>query len=84
MSHTSKENTVLRSDVPPRKVSVIPNAVDGRRFAPLPACRPPGRVVVICMNRLEYRKGAPPRRAQRLPRGRMPSTARCSALNPEP
>lgn len=34
VSHTSKENTVLRACVPPRKVSVIPNAVDTTLFQP--------------------------------------------------
>lgn len=59
VSHTSKENTVLRAEVAPQRVSVIPNAVDGPRFAPDPPRRlyPDGRVVVVCMGRLEYRKG---------------------------
>lgn len=59
VSHTSKENTVLRSEVAPGRVSVIPNAVDGPKFAPEPAARSytDGRVVVVCMGRLEYRKG---------------------------
>ena len=34
VSHTSKENTVLRAAVPPAHVSVIPNAVDMPRFRP--------------------------------------------------
>ena len=29
VSHTSKENTVLRACVPPRRVSVIPNGAQG-------------------------------------------------------
>ena len=34
VSHTGKENTVLRSGVPKTKVSVIPNAVDSDIFLP--------------------------------------------------
>jgi glycosyltransferase involved in cell wall biosynthesis len=39
VSHTSKENTVLRACLPPERVFVIPNAVDTSKFQPLP--RPP-------------------------------------------
>jgi phosphatidylinositol glycan class A protein len=38
---TAKENTVLRSAVPPQRVSVIPNAVDAVRFVPDVSKRPP-------------------------------------------
>ena len=34
VSHTGKENTVLRSSVPEERVSVIPNAVDADVFEP--------------------------------------------------
>lgn len=34
MSHTGKENTVLRAKVRKEKVSVIPNAVDAALFTP--------------------------------------------------
>ena len=34
MSHTDKENTVLRGSVSPEHVSVIPNAVDSVAFRP--------------------------------------------------
>lgn len=34
VSHTSKENTVLRARLPPEKVSVIPNAVHSAHFTP--------------------------------------------------
>lgn len=40
VSHTAKENTVLRAAVPPRRVSVIPNAVDTVRFIPDVSKRP--------------------------------------------
>ena len=36
VSHTSRENTVLRACLPPARVSVIPNAVDTREFQPQP------------------------------------------------
>lgn len=61
VSHTSRENTVLRACIPPRKVYVIPNAVDMEAFQPR---RHPDRVsirntdsTVIVMSRLVYRKG---------------------------
>lgn len=40
VSHTGKENTVLRAKVPKEKVSVIPNAVDTAYFTPDPSKRP--------------------------------------------
>lgn len=58
VSHTSKENTVLRACLPPARVSVIPNAVDTAKFRPFP--RPetnPSRIIVVILNRLVYRKG---------------------------
>lgn len=39
MSHTGKENTVLRAKVPKENVSVIPNAVDTAYFTPNPIDR---------------------------------------------
>lgn len=66
VSHTAKENTVLRSGVPPQRVSVIPNAVDAVRFVPDPTKRGLrmdgskaefGRITVAVTARLAYRKG---------------------------
>lgn len=61
VSHTSKENTVLRACVPPTRVSVIPNAVDASLFLPDPsqrsACAPPGCITIVALSRLVYRKG---------------------------
>ncbi|XP_020532544.2 phosphatidylinositol N-acetylglucosaminyltransferase subunit A isoform X4 [Jatropha curcas] len=58
VSHTSKENTVLRSGLPPEKVFVIPNAVDTAMFKPSPE-RPGGdEIVIVVISRLVYRKGA--------------------------
>uniref|UniRef100_A0A7N2L194 phosphatidylinositol N-acetylglucosaminyltransferase n=1 Tax=Quercus lobata TaxID=97700 RepID=A0A7N2L194_QUELO len=58
VSHTSKENTVLRSGLPPEKVYVIPNAVDTAMFKPA-AERPSGNeIIIVVISRLVYRKGA--------------------------
>jgi phosphatidylinositol glycan class A protein len=61
VSHTAKENTVLRACVPPARVHVVPNAVDAGAFAAAAGARPrgppPGRLVVLCLSRLVYRKG---------------------------
>jgi phosphatidylinositol glycan class A protein len=72
VSHTAKENTVLRSGVPPLPVSVVPNAVDSARFRPdasLAADWDPAsgnrndtrpertRVTIAVTARLAYRKG---------------------------
>ncbi|CAN1253034.1 Phosphatidylinositol N-acetylglucosaminyltransferase subunit A [Linum perenne] len=58
VSHTSKENTVLRSGIRPEKVYVIPNAVDTAMFKP--ALERPGgsEIVIVVISRLVYRKGA--------------------------
>ncbi|GAB4820808.1 hypothetical protein N2152v2_007854 [Parachlorella kessleri] len=57
VSHTSKENTVLRACVPPRRVSVIPNAVDASLFKPDPSQRSKDKIVIVALSRLVYRKG---------------------------
>lgn len=59
VSHTGKENTVLRSGVPKVKVSVIPNAVDCDIFKPdfRPRKKTSKKVVVVIGSRLVYRKG---------------------------
>lgn len=58
VSHTSKENTVLRSGLPPDKVFVIPNAVDSAMFKPAPERLHSKEIVIIVLSRLVYRKGA--------------------------
>eukprot|EP00742_Colponemidia_sp_Colp-10_P004449 GILJ01004749.1.p1 GENE.GILJ01004749.1~~GILJ01004749.1.p1 ORF type:complete len:470 (-),score=50.19 GILJ01004749.1:157-1455(-) len=58
VSHTSKENLVLRASLNPHSVSVVPNAVDATRFVPNPSAKRPANtinIVVLC--RLTYRKG---------------------------
>ncbi|XP_064642386.1 phosphatidylinositol N-acetylglucosaminyltransferase subunit A-like [Lineus longissimus] len=57
VSHTSKENTVLRSSIKPHLVSVIPNAVDATMFTPDPSKRTPNTITVVIVSRLVYRKG---------------------------
>ncbi|CAE7297255.1 PIGA, partial [Symbiodinium pilosum] len=58
VSHTSRENLVLRASLNPANVSVIPNAVDTRRFTPDTGKRePPPAVTVVVVSRLTYRKG---------------------------
>lgn len=57
VSHTSKENTVLRSSIKPEMVSVIPNAVDTTIFVPDPLKRDPTKITVVVVSRLVYRKG---------------------------
>ncbi|CAJ0843420.1 1628_t:CDS:2 [Entrophospora sp. SA101] len=52
VSHTSKENTVLRAALNPQMVSVIPNAVLASQFKPDPGAQDPN-----FSNRLVYRKG---------------------------
>ena len=61
VSHTSRENTVLRACVPPRRVYVVPNAVDMTAFYPSPHAsiqdlRLADNTIVV-MSRLVYRKG---------------------------
>eukprot|EP00920_Eleutheroschizon_duboscqi_P016926 GHVT01040278.1.p1 GENE.GHVT01040278.1~~GHVT01040278.1.p1 ORF type:complete len:433 (+),score=70.50 GHVT01040278.1:416-1714(+) len=58
VSHTNKENLVLRAALDPRDVSVINNAVDASKFAPDPSKRPPPpTIAVVVLSRLTYRKG---------------------------
>lgn len=58
VSHTSKENTVLRSGILPEKVFVIPNAVDTAMFTPAPNRLSCDEIVIVVISRLVYRKGA--------------------------
>ncbi|KAI8343860.1 hypothetical protein BC941DRAFT_386132 [Chlamydoabsidia padenii] len=57
VSHTSKENTVLRAALSPRNVSVIPNAVVASQFLPDPSAADPKWITIVVISRLVYRKG---------------------------
>lgn len=60
VSHTGKENTVLRARVRASNVSVIPNAVNSFQFTPNPvkrAGRETNTITIVVVSRLVYRKG---------------------------
>ncbi|TGZ61405.1 hypothetical protein CRM22_008010 [Opisthorchis felineus] len=57
VSHTCKENTVLRSKLDPNRVFVIPNAIESSLFTPDPTAKDPNFVTVVVVSRLVYRKG---------------------------
>ncbi|XP_059177216.1 phosphatidylinositol N-acetylglucosaminyltransferase subunit A-like [Physella acuta] len=57
VSHTCKENTVLRANMQPSAVSVIPNAVDPTVFLPDPTKRDDQKITIVVISRLVYRKG---------------------------
>ncbi|KAL7748341.1 Phosphatidylinositol N-acetylglucosaminyltransferase GPI3 subunit [Sorochytrium milnesiophthora] len=57
VSHTSKENTVLRASIEPSLVSVVPNAVVASQFEPDPSCRSSTAITIVVVSRLVYRKG---------------------------
>jgi phosphatidylinositol N-acetylglucosaminyltransferase subunit A len=60
VSHTGKENTVLRARVKASNVSVIPNAVNSFQFTPNPinrSGRKSDQVTIVIVSRLVYRKG---------------------------
>ncbi|GAO50565.1 UDP-Glycosyltransferase/glycogen phosphorylase [Saitoella complicata NRRL Y-17804] len=57
VSHTCKENTVLRAALDPQMVSVIPNAVVSANFTPAPHRRDPHHTTIIVISRLFYNKG---------------------------
>ncbi|KAK6936079.1 Glycosyl transferase, family 1, partial [Dillenia turbinata] len=58
VSHTSKENTVLRAGLPPEKVYVIPTAVDTAMFKPAPEGLSHDEIIIVVISRLVYRNGA--------------------------
>ncbi|GAA5887490.1 hypothetical protein JCM16303_003435 [Sporobolomyces ruberrimus] len=58
VSHTGKENTVLRGALDPKIVHVIPNAVVASQFRPSEPIPPvPPILTIVCITRLVYRKG---------------------------
>uniref|UniRef100_A0A453K8Y1 phosphatidylinositol N-acetylglucosaminyltransferase n=1 Tax=Aegilops tauschii subsp. strangulata TaxID=200361 RepID=A0A453K8Y1_AEGTS len=58
VSHTSKENTVLRSGISPDKVFMVPNAVDTAMFTPSSNRLSCDEIIIVVISRLVYRKGA--------------------------
>ncbi|CAI5730732.1 unnamed protein product [Hyaloperonospora brassicae] len=62
VSHTCRENLVLRASLRPEKVATIPNAVDATKFLPPSPesghCQvDDGCITVVIISRLVYRKG---------------------------
>lgn len=57
VSHTCRDNFILRAKIFPSIVHVIPNAVDATKFTPQPCKRDKSRVTVVVVSRLVYRKG---------------------------
>ncbi|GAA5907873.1 phosphatidylinositol N-acetylglucosaminyltransferase SPT14 [Sporobolomyces salmoneus] len=58
VSHTGKENTVLRGALDPSIVHVIPNAVVASQFRPAEPIPPiPEILTIVCITRFVYRKG---------------------------
>ncbi|KAK9472799.1 uncharacterized protein V1510DRAFT_393698 [Dipodascopsis tothii] len=58
VSHTCKENTVLRASLDPVSVSVIPNAVVASNFLPDPAKASTEHITIVVISRLYPNKGA--------------------------
>ncbi|KAL4102199.1 hypothetical protein PRIC1_005945 [Phytophthora ramorum] len=59
VSHTCRENLVLRASLRPDRVATIPNAVDATKFTPPPTTEigPDDPITVVIVSRLVYRKG---------------------------
>lgn len=57
VSHTCKENTVLRANLDPGMVSVIPNAVISEDFKPAKIKPSLNKITIVCISRLFQNKG---------------------------
>jgi len=57
VSHTCRDNFIMRVNMDPSIVHAIPNAVDTSKFIPDPSRRVKDRIKVIVISRLVYRKG---------------------------
>lgn len=58
VSHTCRENLVLRGKIHPSYTSTIPNAVNSSKFTPDPSARSPRNTInIVMLSRLVYRKG---------------------------
>ncbi|QLL30989.1 hypothetical protein HG536_0A08040 [Torulaspora globosa] len=59
VSHTCKENMIVRADIPPERISVIPNAVVSEDFRPPQHKKPSdGTITIVVISRLYPNKGA--------------------------
>ncbi|KAN0140150.1 transferase [Lactarius tabidus] len=57
VSHIGRENTVLRANLPPKSVYVIPNAIVVDHFRPARSVPSTDTITIIVVSRLAYRKG---------------------------
>jgi len=57
VSHTSRENLIIRAAIDPSIVHAIPNAIDSSKFTPNLSKRSIDRIKVVVISRLVYRKG---------------------------
>ncbi|CAB09127.1 pig-A, phosphatidylinositol N-acetylglucosaminyltransferase subunit Gpi3 [Schizosaccharomyces pombe] len=57
VSHTCRENTVLRAVLNPKRVSVIPNALVAENFQPDPSKASKDFLTIVVISRLYYNKG---------------------------
>jgi len=57
VSHTGRENTVLRAKIMPESVYVIPNALVAEKFRPAAQIPPLHPIKIVVLSRLAYRKG---------------------------
>ncbi|KAL1408126.1 Phosphatidylinositol N-acetylglucosaminyltransferase GPI3 subunit [Vanrija albida] len=57
VSNTGRENTALRAELEPERVSVIPNALVPSQFEPDPGAVDPDYITIVVISRLVYRKG---------------------------
>ncbi|WWC95939.1 hypothetical protein V866_002806 [Kwoniella sp. B9012] len=57
VSNTGRENTVLRAQLDPELVSVIPNALIPEDFTPDPSKADSDHITIVVISRLYYRKG---------------------------
>lgn len=58
VSNAVRENTIIKSAVNPKTVSVIPNAIEAPSFRADPSKRRPlGTINIVYMARITYRKG---------------------------
>jgi phosphatidylinositol N-acetylglucosaminyltransferase subunit A len=58
VSHCNRDNLTLRSAFDPKRIFVIPNSVDTKKFTPDPSLiNPKGTINIVFIARLTFRKG---------------------------